>query len=298
MLGEFALRITGSPDLYQGDYRRPTASINFITAHDGFTLHDLVSYNEKHNQDNGEENRDGESHNRSWNCGHEGDTDNAEINALRNKQKRNLLTTLFLSQGVPMLLAGDECSRTQGGNNNAYCQDNEISWLHWDKMDQNLLEFTRKIISLRRDHPTFCRRRWFQGRPIKGIGVEDIAWFLPDGSEMTDEHWSHDFAKSLGIYMNGLGIHSVDPKGQRITDDSFFIIFNAHHEPLEFTLPAAKYGKRWTKIIDTNEDTNDESKSFEAENKIIAAGRSIVILHHPVSSEAKKNVSLMAYGLF
>jgi isoamylase len=298
MLGEFALRITGSPDLYQGDYRRPTASINFITAHDGFTLHDLVSYNEKHNQDNGEENRDGESHNRSWNCGHEGDTDNAEINALRNKQKRNLLTTLFLSQGVPMLLAGDECSRTQGGNNNAYCQDNEISWLHWDKMDQNLLEFTRKIISLRRDHPTFCRRRWFQGRPIKGIGVEDIAWFLPDGSEMTDEHWSHDFAKSLGIYMNGLGIHSVDPKGQRITDDSFFIIFNAHHEPLEFTLPAAKYGKRWTKIIDTNEDTNDESKSFEAENKIIAAGRSIVILHHPVSSEAKKNVSLMAYALF
>ncbi|RYZ49153.1 MAG: glycogen debranching enzyme GlgX, partial [Sphingobacteriales bacterium] len=202
MLGEFAERITGSSDLYKGDYRTPAASINFITAHDGFTLHDLVSYNEKHNMENGEDNNDGESHNRSWNCSVEGETDDELVNKLRNKQKRNLLVTLFLSQGVPMLLAGDEFSRTQRGNNNAYCQDNEISWLDWVNADKSLLEFTRKLIHLRKTHPVFCRHRWFQGQRIRGVGVEDIAWFLPDGSEMSEEHWNNDFAKSLAVYLN------------------------------------------------------------------------------------------------
>jgi glycogen operon protein len=203
MLAEFGQRFTGSSDLYQGDYRRPTASINFVTAHDGFTLHDLVSYNEKHNEANGENNQDGDSHNRSWNCGAEGLTTDPAIVALRKQQKRNLLTTLFLSQGVPMLLAGDELGRTQRGNNNAYCQDNEISWVNWAAADEDLLAFTRKLIQLRKNHPVFCRRRWFQGLPIKGSGVEDIAWFLPEGTEMTEENWSHDFAKSLAVFLNG-----------------------------------------------------------------------------------------------
>jgi glycogen operon protein len=213
MLGEFGQRFTGSPDLYQDNYRKPTASINFITAHDGFTLNDLVTYNEKHNDANGEDNNDGESHNRSWNCGVEGPTDDPEINKLRDRQKRNLLTTLFLSQGVPMLVAGDEIGRTQHGNNNAYCQDNEISWLNWDEADNDLLAFTQKLIKLRKDHPVFRRRRWFQGRPVKGKGLEDIAWFLPEGTEMEDENWNHDFARSLGVFLNGQGIHSLGPKG-------------------------------------------------------------------------------------
>src|SRR5690606_10802891 len=185
MLGEFAARFTGSPDLYEGDYRRPTASINFITAHDGFTLNDLVSYNHKHNKANHENNQDGESHNRSWNCGHEGPSRDPEIVKLRQQQKRNFLTSLFLSQGVPMLVAGDEISRTQKGNNNAYCQDNSISWLNWKKVDGDLLNFTRALINFRKSHPAFCRRRWFQGQPIKGAGLEDIAWFLFDGTEMS-----------------------------------------------------------------------------------------------------------------
>jgi isoamylase len=282
MLGEFALRLTGSPDLYQEDYRRPTASINFITAHDGFTLHDLVSYNEKHNEANGEENKDGESHNRSWNCGEEGETKNEEILKLRAQQKRNLLTTLFLSQGVPMILGGDEFGRTQKGNNNAYCQDNEISWFNWQQADQNLLAFTRQLISLRRDHPVFCRRRWFQGQPIKGSGVEDIAWFLPDASEMTEEHWSTSFAKSLGIYLNGLGIHWQGPKGEKIRDDSFYIIFNAHHEPVEYQMPNKKYGTKWAKILDTT-DWKTKVDAIEAGGKLVAGGRSIVVLRHPLA---------------
>ncbi|HNC31288.1 MAG TPA: glycogen debranching protein GlgX, partial [Cyclobacteriaceae bacterium] len=198
-LGEFAMRFTGSPDLYAGNNRKPSASINFITAHDGFTLHDLVSYNEKHNEANGEDNKDGESHNRSWNCGAEGNTDDQEIIALRNMQKRNFIATLFLSQGIPMLVAGDEFGRTQKGNNNAYCQDNEISWIDWKNLDSDLLAFTQKVIGLRKAHPVFCRRKWFQGMAVTGRGLEDIAWFLPEGSEMTDDHWQHSFAKSLGV---------------------------------------------------------------------------------------------------
>jgi isoamylase len=283
MLAEFAERFTGSSDLYQDDYRRPTASINFITAHDGFTLNDLVSYNEKHNEANGEDNNDGESHSRSWNCGAEGPTDDKEILELRQKQKRNFLTTLFLSQGVPMLVAGDEISRTQHGNNNAYCQDNEISWLNWAEADQELLAFTQKLIQLRKDHPVFCRRRWFQGQPIKGIGVEDIAWFLPEGIEMDDEHWNHDYAKSLAVFLNGMGIHTPDPKGEQIKDDSFYVIFNAYHEPLEYKLPPKKYGTSWTKIIDTSENlVAEEGVTYEAESKLKVEGRSVVVLHHPL----------------
>lgn len=284
MLSEFAERFTGSSDLYQDDSRKPTASINFVTAHDGFTLNDLVSYNDKHNEENGENNNDGESHNRSWNCGAEGETKDAKIITLRQRQKRNLLTTLFLSQGVPMLLAGDEMGRTQKGNNNAYCQDNEISWVDWAAADKDLLQFTQKLIQLRREHPVFCRRRWFQGQPIKGIGLEDIAWFLPSGDEMTEEHWNQDFAKSLAVYLNGKGLRSVGPKGEFIMDDSFYVIFNAHDEPLNYKLPAKKYGEAWTKILDTSTNKiEEEGKAYKADKMIKVQGRSIILLHHPLN---------------
>lgn len=288
MLGEFAARFTGSPDLYESDYRRPTASINFITAHDGFTLEDLVSYNEKHNEANGEDNMDGESHNRSWNCGAEGPTEDPTILELRKRQKRNLITTLFLSQGVPMLVAGDEIGRTQLGNNNAYCQDNEISWLNWEDADYEFLKYTQKVIHLVKKHPAFCRRRWFQGQPIKGMGVEDIAWFLPSGSEMTEEHWNNDFAKSLAIYLNGRGIHAVGPKGENIIDDSFYLIFNAHYEPLTFTLPPTKYGKTWQKILDTSFPDHEE-EMYLANSVVTAEGRSIILLKHPLVYGKEKN---------
>ncbi|WP_207428063.1 glycogen debranching protein GlgX [Pedobacter sp. SYSU D00535] len=285
ILGEFAERFTGSADLYRDDYRRPTASINFITAHDGFTLNDLVSYNEKHNEANGEDNNDGDSHNRSWNCGVEGLTDDPEIIELRNKQKRNFLATLFLSQGVPMLLAGDEGARSQGGNNNAYCQDNEISWFDWEKADNELTEFTQKLIHLRKWHPIFRRRRWFKGQPIKGIGLEDIAWFLPEGIEMPEENWNHDFAKSLAVFLNGKGIRTVGPKGEQIVDDSFYVIFNAHYEPLKYVLPEAKYGMQWIKILDTHTgfiaDSND-GPVFKAGDSLMVESRSVIVLKNPL----------------
>jgi isoamylase len=282
MLAEFAERFTGSSDLYQDDYRRPTASINFITAHDGFTLHDLVSYNEKYNLANGENNNDGESHNRSWNCGVEGPTDDPWVNELRNRQKRNFLTTLFLSQGVPMMVAGDEVSRTQFGNNNAYCQDNEISWINWQEADTELLAFTQKLIHLRKKHPIFSRRRWFQGQPIRGIGLEDINWFLPNGTEMDEEHWSHDFAQSLAVFLNGRGLRSRGPKGEMIVDNDFYVIFNASHLPLNYTLPPQKYGHSWTKILDTSENRVDESNgTYGAGEKIKVEGWSVVLLQHP-----------------
>ncbi len=288
VLGEFAERFTGSSDLYQDDYRRPTASINFITAHDGFSLNDLVSYNEKHNMANGENNNDGESHNRSWNCGAEGPTDDPWINELRNRQKRNLLATLFLSQGVPMLLAGDEVSRTQNGNNNAYCQDNEISWLNWEKADKDLLKFTQKLINLRKMHPVFSRRRWFQGMPIKGIGVEDINWFLPNGAEMEDKHWNEDYAKTLAVYLSGLGLRSRGPQGEQIFDDNFYIIFNASHIPLEYTLPPKRYGTRWTKIMDTSEDLVDKpTENYKPGDKIMIQGWSVVLLQNPIIENTK-----------
>jgi glycogen operon protein len=290
MLAEFAERFTGSSDLYKADYRRPTASINFVTAHDGFTLHDLVSYNQKHNEANGEDNRDGEDHNRSWNCGAEGETDDAEIIALRNKQKRNFLTTLMLSQGVPMLVAGDELGKTQNGNNNAYCQDNEISWINWQNADKDLMTFTCKLVHFRRKHPNFRRRLWFRGHPIKGAGVEDIAWLLPEGIEMPEQNWSHDFAKSLGIFLNGEGIRTVGPKGEQTTDNSFYLMFNGHYEDLDFVLPSKKYGSKWIKVIDTHENLfTEEGESYKPGQSIKVSSRSVVLLMQPRTTKAHEH---------
>ncbi|HTT75436.1 MAG TPA: glycogen debranching protein GlgX, partial [Candidatus Binataceae bacterium] len=250
-LAEFAYRVTGSSDLYAAGGRSPTASINFVTAHDGFTLTDLVSYNEKHNEANGEDNRDGENHNRSWNCGCEGPTEDPLINDLRSRQKRNLLATLFLSQGVPMMRAGDEIGHTQCGNNNAYCQDNEISWLAWSRTDGDLFKFVRQLIRLRKRHPIFRRRRWFQGRPLHGSDVRDIAWFKADGDEMSEQDWMIGFAKAIGLYLNGRELANVDAKGDPIVDDSFYLMFNAHHKPLGFILPSERWGKKWRLVLDT-----------------------------------------------
>ena len=250
-LAEFGYRLTGSSDLYRAGGRSPTASINFVTSHDGFTLTDLVSYNEKHNEANGEQNRDGENDNRSWNCGHEGPTDDPAINDLRGRQKRNFLATLMLSQGVPMLRAGDEIGHTQLGNNNAYCQDNEISWLDWENADQQLLEFTRRLVLFRKRHPLFRRRKWFQGRQLHGSGVREIGWFKPDGDEMSEDDWKIGFAKSLGVYLNGTSLNSPDAMGQPIADATFYLIFNAHRNPLGFILPAAEWGQRWMPVLDT-----------------------------------------------
>jgi glycogen operon protein len=272
-LAELGSRFTGSSDLYQGTARRPHASINFITAHDGFTLRDLVSYNEKHNEANGEENRDGESHNRSWNCGAEGPTDDPAVNALRNRQLRNFLATLFLSQGVPMLCGGDEIGRTQGGNNNAYCQDNEISWYDWEHADQALLGFTRDLIRLRNDHPVFRRRRWFQGRPIRGTSVADIGWFTPSGAPMSDEDWQAGFAKSLAVFLNGDAIPTRDRRGERVVDDSFYVMFNAHQDPIEFVMPEAQWGERWMIVLDTHDAANHVE--VEAHGRQLGAGEHV-----------------------
>ncbi|HEY3569794.1 MAG TPA: glycogen debranching protein GlgX [Thermoanaerobaculia bacterium] len=279
-LGDFANRFTGSSDLYATTGRKPSASINFITAHDGFTLRDLVSYNDKHNEANGEENRDGESHNRSWNCGAEGPTDDPEVNALRARQQRNFLATLFLSQGIPMLLGGDEMGRTQEGNNNAYCQDNEISWLDWETVDEGLLRFTARLIAFRREHPVFRRRRWFLGTRIRGEGVRDIGWFRPDGELMSDEDWSHGFAKSLGVFLNGDAIPSLDPRGGRVTDDSFHLLFNAHHEPLPFRLPnRPEWGERWEKVLDTSDRVpQEDGEIYGAGSEVPVAARGVVVL--------------------
>lgn len=280
MLSEFALRFTGSPDLYKEGYRKPTASINFITAHDGFTLQDLVSYNDKHNEANGENNQDGESHNRSWNCGAEGFTEDPSIIALRKKQKRNFFATLLLSQGVPMLVSGDELGKTQHGNNNAYCQDNDISWIDWQNADKEFLQFTKKLIHFQHAHPVFCRRRWFKGRPIHNSGVEDIAWFLPDGNPMSEGNWSHDFAKSLGIFLNGKAIPSDGPKGERILDNNFYLVFNAYQGTLPYVLPPEEFGSAWLKVIDTHENFFEEQggQSFLPGETINVEGRSVIVL--------------------
>ena len=277
-LADFANRFTGSSDLYQNSRRYPSASVNFVTAHDGFTLRDLVSYNEKHNEANGEENRDGESHNRSWNCGVEGDTDDPEVLDLRARQQRNFLATLFLSQGIPMLLHGDEAGRTQSGNNNAYCQDNQTSWFDWSAVDESLLEFTRRLIAFRRDHPVFHRRRWFQGRPIRGVG-HDIAWYKPGGGEMTDEDWDTGFAKSLLVYLNGEGIAAPDEWGEHVHDSSFLVCFNAHHEDIDFTLPDVEPGLRWTEALSTLPDAAEPAPTPAASAApITVAPRSILVL--------------------
>jgi glycogen operon protein len=254
LIGELAWRLTGSSDLYEDSGRRPYASVNFVTCHDGFTLRDLVSYDHKHNESNGEDNADGESHNRSWNCGVEGPTDDPEVLALRARQQRNLLATLFLSQGVPMLLAGDEFGRTQQGNNNAYCQDNPISWTDWDwqPAERELLAFTRRLIALRRAHPTFRRRHYFQGRPVRGAEVKDIHWLNPDGSEMSDEEWTQHHARCLGALLTGAGINDVDDQGGPVEDDDFLVLLNGHDGPIEFMLPEnGTTEEPWTILLDT-----------------------------------------------
>jgi len=253
-LGEFASRLTGSADLYEHDGRSPVASINFVTAHDGFTLRDLVSYNEKHNEANGEQNNDGESHNRSWNCGVEGPTDDPAVLALRARQQRNFLATLLISQGVPMISHGDELGRTQGGNNNGYAQDNEITWVDWEHIDQPLIEFTAALTRLRREHPTFRRSRFFNGRPVRreeGAPIPDIAWLRPDGTEMQPEDWESGFGRAIAVFLNGGGIRERDRRGEEITDRHFFILFNAGDDDVEFTIPRAEYSPRWEVIIDT-----------------------------------------------
>jgi glycogen operon protein len=256
--------MTGSSDLYARSGRRPYASVNFVTAHDGFTLQDLVSYNGKHNEANGEDNRDGTDNNRSWNCGAEGATTDPEVNQLRARQKRNFIATLFLSQGVPMLLAGDEIGHTQLGNNNAYCQDNATSWLDWDPghVDSELLAFVQRMIALRKDHPVFRRRNFFQGRQIRGAGIKDIAWLRPDGNEMTDEEWNQEFARCLGVLLSGQAGGEVDERGQRIHDDNFLILMNAHYEEIPFVLAAPPSNSGWVSILDTSCQTSNRPDAF------------------------------------
>ena len=280
-LGEFAARITGSPDLYEHSSRRPVASINFVTAHDGFTLRDLVSYNEKHNEANGEDNRDGESHNRSWNCGVEGETDDLEILELRAQQRRNFLGTLFLSQGVPMLLHGDETGRTQHGNNNGYCQDNDITWLDWAHVDEELVRFTVQLAQLRREHPVFRRRRFFDGRPVRrgqGTRLPDIAWFTPDSEEMTEEDWEAGFGKSVAVFLNGDGIPDRNARGERVIDDSFIMIFNAHDGSIDFTLPHPEYGAKWEVVLDTATPQLAEPAPAAARSVLTVEARSLCVL--------------------
>jgi glycogen operon protein len=251
--GELATRLTGSSDLYERDGRRPVASINFVTCHDGFTLRDLVTYEQKRNEANGEDNRDGEDHNRSWNCGAEGPAEDPEINALRARQSRNLIATLLLSQGVPMLLAGDEMGRTQGGNNNAYCQDNAISWLDWElkPRQRELLAYVRRVTRLRREHPLFRRRHFFQGRPIKGADIKDILWLAPDASEMDDRAWTQEHTRALGVMLSGKGIQETDARGHPIRDYSFLLLINAGPEAVKFSLPRAPEDGSWQPFLDT-----------------------------------------------
>jgi glycogen operon protein len=256
-VSELAFRLTGSSDLYQHDGRRPYASINFVTAHDGFTLHDLVSYNDKHNEANGEENRDGHDDNLSWNHGVEGSTDDPDIVAAREQTKRNLLATLFLSQGVPMVSHGDEIGRTQQGNNNAYCQDNEISWLDWnlDERKAAFLDFTCHLISLRREHPNFRRPKFFQDRAIRGAEERDITWLRPDGEEMTDAEWGEDWVRAVGLCLGGEALPEVDANGDQVTDDTFLVLLNGHHQPVPFTIPPIMSCERWEVLLDTASDS-------------------------------------------
>jgi glycogen operon protein len=253
-VADLAYRLTGSSDLYMEDGRHPYASVNFITAHDGFTLNDLVSYNEKHNEANGEDNRDGADNNISYNYGAEGPTDDTEINEIRERQKRNFLATLFLSQGVPMLCGGDEFGRTQQGNNNAYCQDNELSWFNWelDERQQQLVRFTRRLIELRHDHPGLRRRKFFQGRRIRGSDVRDITWLRPDGRQMTDEEWSTGWVRCLGVRLGGRALDESDEEGNRLTDDTLLMLLNSSDEAVKFLLPQSRLGLHWDLVLDTN----------------------------------------------
>jgi isoamylase len=274
-LSEFARRFTGSADLYEGDGRRPTASVNFVTAHDGFTLRDLVSYNEKHNEANQEDNRDGADDNRSWNCGVEGDTDDADVLGLRARQQRNLLVTLLLSQGTPMLLGGDEFGRTQGGNNNGWCQDNELSWFDWASADHELCDFARRVISLRQSEPVFRRRDFLDGEADRGSGLPDVLWMSPDGSEMDESDWGREDSRALAVFLNGEAIPHYDRDGNPIRGDSFLILVNAHHEPVEFTLPEL-VAEHWTLELST--DDRRETDTVQGGDSLGADGRSMLIL--------------------
>jgi glycogen operon protein len=294
-LGEFASRLAGSSDLYESSGRRPVASINFVTAHDGFTLRDLVSYNAKHNEANGENNNDGESHNRSWNCGTEGPTTDQGILALRARQQRNLLATLLLSQGVPMVLHGDELGRTQQGNNNAYCQDSPLSWINWDTADQPLTEFLAAVTTLRREHPTFRRNRFFQGRPVRrslGQPLPDIVWLNTDASEMVPEDWGNPLARALGVFYNGEAV-GKDHRGRVIHDHNFLLFCNSGDDPVDFTLPSAEYSPAWEQLIDTAGEHADQG-FLEANGTVKLAGKSLLVLRAYAKPPEKPDHSVAA----
>jgi isoamylase len=276
-VSDFASRFGGSSDLYERDGKRPFASVNFITAHDGFTLRDLVSFNDKHNDANGEDNRDGTDDNRSWNCGAEGETDDPDVNALRARQQRNFLATLLLSQGVPMLLGGDELSRTQNGNNNAWCQDNELSWFDWnlDDAERGLLDFSRRLIALRREHPIFRRTRFFTG---SGKDLPDVWWMRPDGRKMTQRDWRNSDARAIGVFLNGDEVRATTPRGEDVEDDSFLVLVNAHHDPLAFRLPTRRFGRRWELVLSTAQPDLTEGPSLAARAELEVESRSIALL--------------------
>ena len=279
VLADFGWRFTGSSDLYASTGRAPYASVNFVTAHDGFTLRDLVSYNTKHNEANGEGNADGTNDNRSWNCGVEGPTDDAGVNTLRARQQRNFLATVLLSQGVPMVLGGDEIGRSQGGNNNAYCQDNELSWYDWGSADVELLAFSRQLVALRRDHPVFRRPRFFQGEPIYGTDLDDIAWFRPDALQMSEEDWRAGFAKSLMVFLNGDALPDAGPHGEKIKDDSFVVMLNAHWEALVFSLPGGRFGSSWVPVFATGDER--QAPALAAGSAVTVKERSLEVVAAP-----------------
>ncbi len=297
-LADFAYRLTGSSDLYGRTGRRPHASVNFVTAHDGFTLTNLVSYDHKHNEANGEDNRDGTDDNRSWNSGTEGLTNDPEVLTIRERRRRALMTTLLLSQGVPMIRHGDELGQTQEGNNNAYCQDNEISWLDWEHADAGFLAFCADLVSFRHQHPVFWRRRFFEGEPIFGGELSDIGWFRPDGVEMTDDDWNAGFAKSLSVFLNGDALPDPDPRGRRFRDDSFLLLFNAHHEDVTFVLPGKEWGRRWVTELTTVSDPSVR-KPKPPSAKVAVAGRSVQVLRrveHPSVSALRQKAARSAGG--
>ena len=282
---EIGYRLTGSSDLFSLSGRKPTASVNLVTAHDGFTLHDLVTYNEKHNEANKEENRDGANDNHAWNCGVEGETEDPAVNALREQQKRNFIATLFVSQGVPMMVAGDEMGRTQKGNNNAYCQDNELSWVHWNLSDKQraLLEFTARMSKLRREQPVLTKRRFFRGAHIWDSELKDLAWFRPDGKEMNKDDWEKPYVRSLGFLLGGDAIATPDDEGNRIVGDTLLVLMNAHHEPLEFHLPALEWGADWELLVDTSATGESLHTHTAAGGKVQVRGRSLVVLRRPAT---------------
>jgi glycogen operon protein len=276
-LPDFAYRLTGSSDLYGRTGRRPYASVNFITAHDGFTLADLVAYDHKHNEANGEDNRDGTEDNRSWNSGAEGPTDDPAITRIRERRRCAMMATLLVCQGVPMLRHGDELGHSQHGNNNAYGQDNDLSWLDWEHPDGQFLAFCAEVVAFRHRHPVFQRRRFFEERPIFGTGLSDIGWFRPDGQEMTPDDWQTGFAKSLGVFLNGDALPDPDRYGRRVTDDSFLLLFNAHHGEVPFLLPGRKWGQLWLTDLDTAVPTTKQEVQ-PAGTKVVVAACSLQIL--------------------